>query len=67
MHEKEIRRLAYKQIKAIPGFKRLPRKQKKKVSQEILDNILQDYNFNEPVTGALPVFVTHFDPVSLCP
>jgi len=53
MHEKEIRRLACKQLKAIPGFKRLPRKQKKKVSQDILDNILRDYNFNEPVTTKL--------------
>lgn len=53
MHEKEIRRLAHKQLKKVPGFKRLKRKEKKKVSQEILNNILHDYDFKKPVDTKL--------------
>ncbi len=53
MHEKEIRRLAYKQLKAIPAFRRLKRKEKKNISQKILDDILEVYNFKDPVTSKL--------------
>ena len=53
MHEKEIRRLAYKQLKLIPAFRLLKRKQKKNAAQDILDKIISEYDFKQPVASKL--------------
>jgi len=58
MHGKEIRRLAYKQLKAIPEFRRLSRKEKKKLSQKILNDILSEYNFKSEVTTKINELTT---------
>jgi hypothetical protein len=61
MHEKEIRRLAYKQLKVAPGFRRLKRKQKQIVAKEILDNVMKEYNFNKEVETKLNELTTTID------
>ena len=53
MHEKEIKRLVYHQLKHDPFFKRLNRKEKKKVAKQILDDILIEYNYSNKVVTPL--------------
>jgi len=53
MHEKEIRRILYKEIKKLPLFKTLSRKEKKVISHKILNDILNDYNYDIDVTSKL--------------
>jgi len=52
-YEKEIRRLAYKQIKKYPFFHILNRKQKKLVAQQILNDVVNNYNYDNEITPNL--------------
>ena len=53
MHSKGIKRLAYKQIKQYPFFKRLDRKEKKRVAKQILEDVINEYDFSNTVTTPL--------------
>jgi hypothetical protein len=53
LHEKEIKRLVYHQLKHYPFFKRLKRKEKKRVAKQVLENVFNEYNFSNTVTTPL--------------
>ena len=50
MHEKNIKRLAVKQLKKeVPNWRRIPRKQKKVIANKILEEVMNKYSFKENV------------------
>lgn len=54
MHEKNIKRMATKQLKQqFPNWKRLPRKQKKVLAKQVLEAIVKEYTFGKEVTVPL--------------
>jgi len=54
MHEKNIKRLVVKQLKReMPNWKRLPRKEKKALARQVLDEVVRGYSFDKEITVAL--------------
>lgn len=50
MHHKAIKREVQKQLKKnFPKWKLLPRKEKKQISQQVLEEVTNDYNFEDPI------------------
>ncbi len=55
MHEKNIKSMISKQLKKLfPNWKRLPRKQKKSVASHGLEQVVQEYSFDEAALLSLP-------------
>ena len=54
MHEKNIKRIIRKQVKkSHPNWKRISKKEKKKILKEITEAVLTDYNYDEEVVVPL--------------
>lgn len=54
MHHKDIKRIIRKQLKTnYPKWRLLSKKKKREISQAVLDEVVKDYNFTEPVTAPL--------------
>ena len=55
MQEKDIKRLATKQLKKkFPHWHRLSKKEKKKLAKQVLEEVISSYRFNEKVN--VPLF-----------
>lgn len=51
MREKDIKRQVLKQLKKqFPNWRRLPRKEKKRIAKEVLESVLANYSRNEQAT-----------------
>ena len=55
MHHKNIRAIIRKQLKSnYPNWKRLTKKEKKRISKMVIDEVVKDYDFNKEIDTSKP-------------